>query len=82
MSVTRKESLVVVDVSLWTLPSYVLVLVILLHSLFLLEMEMLKMVTPQLQATKKWRIYRNFQASPEDQGVFSSQRALPLMETK
>lgn len=40
------------------------------------------MVTPQLQVTKKWRLSFNFQASPEDQEVFSSQRALPLMKTK
>lgn len=38
MSVTRKESLVVINVSLWTLPSYVPLLVILLHSWLLLEM--------------------------------------------
>lgn len=44
--------------------------------------EMLKMVTPQLQVTKKWRLKFNCQASPEDQEVFSSQKALPLMETK
>jgi len=43
---------------------------------------MLKMVTPPLKVTKKQRLYFNLQASPEDQGVFSSQWALPLMETK
>lgn len=38
MSVTRKESPAVISVSLWTLLAYVSLLVILLHSWFLLEM--------------------------------------------
>lgn len=63
-------------------PSHGPLLVIFLHSWFLREMGNAWEGDSPTASHKEWRLKFNFHVTPEDQSVLSSQRALPLMETK